>query len=203
MDNDWSDAPDSIGQNDTRVLHVIGEEDLTGFTFDGLKRRVGVHSETLSRILYRLEEQGIIQKATGGYNVTTKAKQLLKQHSTYETKPTVTILQTLLSPDVPVHQVVLSLRGKWFGVLRWVGYSQNPEGTVLKWITEDGGTQIEATFSEGTLSIEAKPLTEKDLNKALRASYQLIGYITKLYSRSPQTRPIAFLTGFDPYHSAS
>jgi DNA-binding MarR family transcriptional regulator len=203
MDNDWPDAPDSIGQNDIRVLHVIGEEELTNFTFDGLKRRVGVHSETLSRILYRLEEQGIIQKATSGYDVTTKAKQLLKQHLTYETQPTVTILQTLLSPDIPVQQIVSNLRGKWFGVLRWVGYSQSSDGIALKWITEDGGTQIEATFSEGALGIEAKPLTEKDLNKALRASYQLIGYITKLYSRPTQTRPIAFLTGFDPYHSAS
>jgi DNA-binding MarR family transcriptional regulator len=203
MDNDWPDAPDSIGQNDTRVLHLIGEEELTNFTFDGLKRRLGVHPETLSRILYRLEEQGIIQKATSGYNVTTKAKQLLKQHPTYETQPTVTILQTLLSPDIPIQQIVSNLRGKWFGVLRWVGYSQSPEGIALKWITEDGGTQIEATFSEGTLSIEAKHLTEKDLNKALKASYQLIGYITKLYSRPTQTRPIAFLTCFNPYYTAS
>ena len=203
MDNDWPDAPDSIGQRDTRVLHVIGEEELTNFTFDGLKRRLGVHPETLSRILYRLEEQGIIQKATSGYNVTTKAKQLLKQHPTYETQPTVPILQTLLSPDIPVQQIISNLRGKWFGVLRWVGYSQSPEDTALKWITEDGGTQIEATFSESTLSIEAKPLTEKDLNKALKASYQLIGYITKLYSRPAQTTPIAFLTNFNPYYTAS
>ena len=203
MDNDWSDAPDYIGQNDTRVLHVIGEEDLTNFTFDGIKRRLGFHPETLSRILYRLEEQGIIQKATSGYDVTTKAKQLLKQHPTCETQPTVTILQTLLSPDIPIQQIISNLRGKWFGILRWVGYSQSPEDIALKWITEDGGTQIEATFSEGTLSIEAKPLTEKDLNKALKASYQLIGYITKLYSRPVQTRPIAFLTSFNPYYTAS
>jgi DNA-binding Lrp family transcriptional regulator len=203
VNNDWPDAPNSIGQNDTRVLRVIGEEDLTSFTFDGLKRRLGVHPETLSRSLYRLEEQGIIQKATIGYNVTTKAKQLLKQHPTCETQPAVTILQTLLSPDIPIQEIVSNLRGKWFGVLRWIGYSQNPEGIALKWITEDGGTQIEATFSEGTLSIEAKPLAEKDLNKAMKASYHLIGYITKLYSKPAQTRPIAFLTSFNPYYTAS
>ena len=62
MDNDWSDAPDYIGQNGTRVLQVIGEEKLTNFSFDRLKRRLGVHPETLSRILYRLAEQGIIKK---------------------------------------------------------------------------------------------------------------------------------------------
>jgi len=198
MDDKWSVAPDSIGQKDASVLHVIRDEELTNFTFDGLKRRLGVHPETLSRILYRLEEQGIIEKATKGYNVTTKARQLLKQHSTYETQSTVPILQTLLSPDIPIQQIISSLRGKWFGSLRWVGTSQTPEGTALKWITEDGGTQIEAIFTEGTLSIEAKPLTEKDLSKALRASYQLVGYITKLYSRPVQPRPIAFFTHYSP-----
>jgi DNA-binding MarR family transcriptional regulator len=203
MNNDWSEAPDSIWHKDTSVLHVIGEEELTNFTFDGLKRRIGVHPETLSRILYRLEEQGIIQKATSGYDVTTKAKQLLKHHPTYEPQPTVPILQTLLSPDIPVQEIVSRLRGKWFGVLRWVGYSQRPEGTALKWITEDGGIQIEAIFSEGTLSIEAKPLTEYDLNKALKASYQLVGYITRLYSKPVQLRPIAFLTSFKPRYMTS
>lgn len=203
MDNDWSDAPDSLGQRDTSVLHVIREEELTSFTFDGLKRRLGVHPETLSRILYRLEEQGIIEKATMGYNVTRKAQQLLRQHIRNETQPTVPILQTLLSPDIPIQQIISNLRGKWFGSLRWVGTSQTLEGTALKWITEDGGTQIEAIFTEGTLSIEAKPLTEKDLNKAMKASYQLIAYITKLYSKPAQVRPIAFLTNYSSNTMAS
>jgi DNA-binding MarR family transcriptional regulator len=203
MDNDWPDAPHSIGQKDTSVLHVIGEEELTNFTFDGLKRRLGVHPETLSRILYRLEEQGIIEKATRGYNVTSKAKQLLRQHPTYEPQPTVPILQTLLPPDIPTQQITSHLRGRWFGSLRWVGTSQTPEGTALKWITEDGGTQIQAIFTQGTLSIEAKPLTEKDFNKALKASYQLIGYITRLYSKPARTRPIAFFAHYSPYHMAS
>ena len=203
MDNDWSDAPDPLGQRDTRVLHVIREEELTSFTFDGLKRRLGVHPETLSRILYRLEEQGIIEKTAKCYNVTGKAQRLLRQHITHETQPTLPILQTLLSPDIPIQQIISNLRGKWFGSLRWVGTSQSLEGTALKWITEDGGTQIEAIFTEGTLSIEAKPLTEKDLNKAMKASYQLIAYITKLYSRPAQARPIAFLTNYSSNYMAS
>jgi DNA-binding MarR family transcriptional regulator len=203
MDNDLPDAPDSIGQKDTSVLHVIGEEELTNFTFDGLKRRLRVHPETLSRILYRLEEQGIIEKATSGYNVTTKARQLLKQHPIYEAQPTMPILQTLLSPDIPVDQIISHLRGRWFGNLRWVGISQTAEGTSLKWITEDGGTQIEAMFIQGSLSIEAKPLTEEDLNKAMKAAYQLIAYITRLYSKPVNTRPVAFLTDYSAYDMAS
>ena len=47
---------------DAEVLRFLGEEDLLGFTFEGLRRRLGTHSETLSRILHRLEDQMILEK---------------------------------------------------------------------------------------------------------------------------------------------
>ena len=182
----------SLSEKDTNVLCVIGEEDLTGFTFDGLKRRLGMHPETLSRVLYRLEGEGIIEKGSSGYKVTEKGKESLKLHPLSTNGSCLPLLQTLLSPDVPIQQIVSDLRGKWFGVLRWLGYSKDEEGTTLKWVTEDGGVQVDAKFSGGELSIEAKLLQDKDLNAALKASYQLIGYISKLYSKRGQRRRVAY-----------
>ena len=52
------------------------QEDLSLFTFDGLKRRMGLHPETLSRILNRLEAEGIVKKSSEGYTVT---KEIAKQ----------------------------------------------------------------------------------------------------------------------------
>jgi len=200
MDAEWQDTPEfSLNERDTNVLHVIGEEDLTSFTFEGLKRRLGVHPETLSRILYRLEDQGIVEKGLGGYKVTSKVKEFLRLHPLSKKEPRVPLLQTLLPIDVPIQQVVSDFRGKWFGMLRWLGYSESDEGITLKWVTEDGGIQIDANFSDGELSIEAKLLWEKDLNAALKASYQLMGYIAKLYSRQGRLRRIAYFRIFDPY----
>lgn len=203
MSMEWQGPSDSaLGERDVSVLHVIGEEGLTSFSFDGLKRRLGVHPETLSRILYRLEEMGILEKGFDGYMVTSKAKELLSAHPSDATEPQLTLLETLLSPDVPVHEVVSHLRGKWFGILRWLGYSENAEGTTLKWVTEDGGIQVSAIFSNDSLRIEAKPLRGKNLNNALKASYQLIGYVAKLYGRLGRARPVAYFTAFNPYFTS-
>ena len=63
MDIEWQDAQESsLSEKDTNVLHLLKEEDLTSFTFGGLKRRLGVHPESLSRALYRLEDKGIVEK---------------------------------------------------------------------------------------------------------------------------------------------
>ena len=93
--------------------------------------------------------------------------------------------------------LILSLRGKWFGMLRWLGISENNRGVTLKWITEDGGIQIAANIQGTTLNIEAKFLTNNDLNQALKASYQLMANIGKLYqgSRATVARNVAFYGG--------
>jgi len=199
MDADWDDTPEfPFSERDTNVLQVIEEEDLASFAFEGLKRRLGVHPETLSRVLYRLEDQGIVEKGLEGYRVTSKAKELLKLHSFDTRAPSVNLLQTLLPPDVPIQHVISNLKGKWFGVLRWLGYSKNNESITLKWITEDGGTIIAAHFQCGQLNIDAKMLWEKDLNVALQASYQLMGYIAKLIPNVGRGSQVAYFDLFDP-----
>ena len=183
MDEDWNDISD-FNERDINILHIIAEENLTSFTFEGLKRRLQIHSETLSRILYRLADQEILKKGDKGYTLTSKAKKLLNSNSYDSTNPNLRLLQTFLPPEIPIKKLISNLKGKWFGTLRWLGYSMTNEGITLKWITEDGGTIISAIFSRGKLYIDAKMVTENNLNTALNASHQLMGYITKLTSRT-------------------
>lgn len=193
MKVEWQDLPAfSLSEREMEVLQVIDEDDLTSFTFGGMKRRLGVHPETLSRILYRLEDQGILEKDFEGYRVTSKAKEFLGLHPLNTIGPPVSLLQTLLPPDVPTQQVISELRGRWFGVLRWLGYSENNESVTLKWVTDDGSIQVDANFSGDELNVEAKLLGEEDLNLALNASYQLIGYVSKIYSRIERINRIAY-----------
>lgn len=174
-----------FSERDAEVLRFLGEEDLTGFTFEGLRRRLGTHSETLSRILHRLEEQRILEKAPDGYHVTSKGRQMIgvqplgMQHPATAVSHRVSILHTLLPYGGRSAEMISGLKGRWFGPLRWLGYSQDERGTTMKWVTEDGGVQIDAVFSDGELTIEGDVREGRDLTDAIRASYQLVGHLSR------------------------
>jgi hypothetical protein len=194
----WQSLPTdySPSERDADVLGLIEAEDLASFTFDGLKRRTGLHSETLSRILARLEEDGIIKKGPEGYKVTPKITELKLNHPRSEV-PTAPLIQTYLPSDLMTQQLITSLKGKWFGLLRWLGVSENSQGITLKWITEDGGIQISANIQGTALNIDAKFLTNNNLNLALKASYQLMSLIGKFAISSQAARtPIARNVGY-------
>ncbi len=176
----WHGLP-AVSERDDTVLSLIDEEELTLFTFEGLKRRLGLHPETLSRILSRLEEEGIVKKIANGYTVTPKLTRLRAQEQRRE-EHNVPLLQTYLPSTVQVQQLISNLTGKWFGLLRWFGIAQDSRGATMKWVTEDGGMQINANIQDSTLTIEAKFLHDNNLNRALSASYQLMSYIGTILS---------------------
>jgi DNA-binding transcriptional ArsR family regulator len=192
----WQSLPANyyLSERDADVLALIENEDLAIFTFDGLKRRTGLHSETLSRILSRLEQEGIVKKEPEGYRVTPKITKL-KLNQTRNEEPTTPLIQTFLPSDLMTQQLILALKGKWFGLLRWLGMSENNQGVTLKWITEDGGIQIAANIQGTALNIDAKFLTNNNLNLALKASYQLMANIGKLCQGSHAARNVAYYGG--------
>ncbi len=186
---DWS-----LSERDVDVLAFLGEEEFDFFTFEGLKRRLGLHPETLSRILDRLEAEGIVKKSSEGYIVTKEIAKQLKHHSANGDLTRVVLLQTFLPSDMPVEQLISNLRGRWFGLLRWLGLAENSEGAVLKWVTEDGDIQVDAKITLNALSIEAKFLHGYNQNLALKAAYQLMTHIGKLCSHmhAPLVRHVGY-----------
>ncbi len=190
---DYNSFPaSSLGDRDSDILAFLSQEDFTFFTFEGLKRRLGLHPETLSRILNRLEQEGIVKKTVEGYTVIREIVKHLKLHPSSSTESRVSLLQTYLPSDIPVQQLTSNLRGKWFGLLRWLGLSETNENITLKWVTEDGDIQIDAKITEAQLIIEAKFLHHINLNRALKAAYQLMAYIGKLCSRAPMAKHVAY-----------
>jgi DNA-binding MarR family transcriptional regulator len=188
---DWS-----LSERDEDVLRFLSEEEFSFFTFEGLKRRLGLHPETLSRILNRLEAEGAVKKSSEGYTVTKEIAKLLTHHSANNTESCLVLLQTFLPSDISVEMLVSNLRGRWFGLLRWLGLSENSEGAILKWVTEDGDIQVNAKVTLNSLSIEAKFLHGFNQNLALKAAYQLMTHISKLSSYTHADAPIARHVGY-------
>ena len=186
---DWS-----LSERDVDVLAFLSQEEFHFFTFEGLKRRLGLHPETLSRILDRLEAEGIIKKSSEGYTVTKEIAKQLKHTAGNPVESRAVLLQTFLPTDISVEMLVSNLRGRWFGLLRWLGLSESTEGIVLKWVTEDGDIQVDAKVTMNTLTIEAKFLHGYNQNLALKAAYQLMAHIGKLSmrARAPFARHVGY-----------
>ncbi len=183
LDESWTSISE-LKERDLDVIQVIHIEDLTYFTFEGLKRILKIHPETLSRILTRLTEDEILKKTNNGYSLTTKGKQLLKQQNRRSTPARTPVLQSFVPPELSVDKIVSDLKGKWFGSLRWLGYSVSEETVELKWITANGEIVVSAVFTDGMLQIYSKAISENDVSYRLNVSYQLMGYITKLISKA-------------------
>lgn len=181
MDDNWQD----ISQLDVRefdVIEVIGLEHLVCFTFEGLKRRLKIHPETLSRTLIRLAEDQVIKKIDNGYCLTEKGKQLLKNNSKAEVQNEVPVLQSFLPADFQVNKMVDALQGRWFGNFRWLGYCKSKEDVTLKWITTDGEVVVSVVLTKGAFYVYTKSISEVDDSLAINLAYQLMGKVTKLIS---------------------
>jgi predicted transcriptional regulator len=175
-----------LKDRDISLLHIVEEEDLTNFTFEVIKRRLNINHEKLSRILSRLLSQEIVEKRNNGYVLTAKAKKILKSKPSESHTINVPLLQTFLPPKISINKIIDTLQNKWFGQLRWLGHSETKKGITLKWITTDGKNIISATFYQGKLQIFGKTVSNNNLNDALDASHQLMGYITKLITSTEQ-----------------
>jgi hypothetical protein len=193
------DAAIEMNPKDAEVVRIIGEEGLSVFTFDGLRRISGAHPETLSRALERLEDDGLLVRTPDGYSLTGKAKTFLGFRPASASTKSVPILHTYLPYPASAAKIVEALRGRWFDNIRWVGMAESDEGFVMKWVTDDGSAMVDARFAFGQLDIEAKVSRDSDLPKAVRAAHHLVGRISKLYSSTrPGSRVALMHLGYFP-----
>lgn len=171
----------TLSDRDARLVESIEAEGLTSFTFDGIRRLTGTHPETLSRSIERLEESGIISRTPEGYVVEDNARGNASRASV-PNEQRVPLLQTILPYELDSAALEASLRGKWFGSLRWVGVSQSEGGLTLKWVDEDARLFIDARFSRGELSVEARVRDGASISSAAKAAHQLLNLISRIYS---------------------
>lgn len=168
------------------VLKLLSSEQNAHFSFQGLRRKLGFHQETLTRTLKRLEEARVIERSPEGYKLKGTGNGYTFTVQTNQTlaKP---IIDAYLPSQVDVTVLFQKLRGRWFGNFRWLGYSHDGNQLSMSWISEDGRLQLQARISGGKITIGADSYTNQNESEQIAAAYQLFDHITKVAEEMVQT----------------
>src|ERR1700730_16257648 len=69
--------------NDLVILRAIGEDDdARELSFQGIKRKLGLHQETLSRALHRLQRDGFVERLEHAYKISPKGLNTISHEGT-------------------------------------------------------------------------------------------------------------------------
>ena len=166
---------------------MLAKEHLAEFSFDGIRRKTGMHQEMLSRTLERLQEHSIVVRRSRGYSVSNEFAitgiESLNHKS--DEQELILLAQVLLPRDIDIEDVIHALQRKWFSNLRWLGHSIIGERAILKWLTDDNEVQIEASFSDGSVQIQARS-EGSQLNRTIVAANHLLAFIVRTYEKQPR-----------------
>jgi len=167
-----------LRSGDWQVLDAFDDAE-SNLAFQGIKRKLGMHQETLSRALHRLESDHLVERTQDGYRLTQRGTEVIHDSMRGSVK-TSKILETYLPSDVSSTEVISRLKYTWFSTLRWLGYSENNGEALLTWVTEDGSTQVKARFQGNRLTIEISSDKESS-DMGIKSAHELVARIIREY----------------------
>ena len=171
--------PLDLREHDREVLEFLSQDPASRVAFQGLRRRLGIHPEQLSRALHRLADDNLVERTDLGYRVTPRALSVFSPGGLRSEEHGVTILQTYLPGDLDLRALVQAVHGSWIGPLRWYGLSESADGVRLAWALEDDSIRLETLIRPGHLAVMAKVLSPDRLDDAARLGHQLFQHIVR------------------------
>jgi DNA-binding Lrp family transcriptional regulator len=193
----WGEGEAPEPRIDDRVLEVLAESQ-GRIAFNGLRRALQVHPESLTRALRRLERDGTIRRTEGSYEL---AAPIARESEPPSRMPVRTIASVALPPGGSREEVFGRLSGRWFGRLRWVGLFDHPGDPWLVWSVEGSGTHVMLSEREGRLLVLAEGGTDPVKEEVDDAAYDLLAQaVARLRELPRKSAPsLAYLAeGPDP-----
>ena len=161
------------------VLRFLSNEQNAHYSFQGLRRRLGLHQETLARTLKRLEDAHAIERSPDGYSLKSSVASYSFNVQTNQPVPK-PIIDAYLPSEIDVTILFQKLRGRWFSNFRWLGYSRDGEQLAMTWISEDGQIELQARITAGKITIAADSLVNAQDSGHVAAAYQLFDHVSKI-----------------------
>lgn len=156
-----------------RVVELLGAHP-GAIAFNGLRRSLKVHPESLTRALRRLERFGLVARDPAGYRLTEVASG--RTSSSASSGPALVpwegVAEVQLAPGFGESQILGLLAGRWAGTLRWVGVYERPDEPLLVWSRTDGPGHVLLGLRHGRLKVYTERGgvrgPDEDLNQAAR-----------------------------------
>ena len=180
------DASFDLDDREFDVLAELAREEDGRTAFQGLRRRLGLHQQALTRTLRRLERQGVVEHDRDGYALTGQGHAALRGRAPLASPrrgDVLPLLQALLPPTVTAEDVADRLARRWFRDLRWYGRAEGPAGTTLSWLTVDRGLLVRVRFQAGMAALEVEVPPGERL-QAFPAAQAVLRAISDLYAPS-------------------
>jgi hypothetical protein len=184
-----SAEPASTPRLDERVLLTL--QGLHGrIAFNGLRRALGAHPESLARALRRLEREGLVERSATGYRALSPELAPVSSLSA-DLRP---IARVRLPLGASADAVLGRLSGHWFGSLRWVGVIERPAGRLLAWARRDASGYVLLGIQDGALRVyvpgDGSP---GDPAEAEDAAYEVLAHAVEALRPTARDGDVAFL----------
>ncbi|MCI4320880.1 MAG: hypothetical protein L3K18_02680 [Thermoplasmata archaeon] len=152
----WDDRAEE-GPLDDRVVEFLMERP-GRVAFNGLKRALDAHPESLVRSLRRLERHGVVRRESDGYQLIDRPD-LPGPAARPRTRPFASVE---LAPGASRTELFGRLAGRWFGPLRWLGLYEPSDGPWLVWSVQGTRGQVRLGIRRGRLTVTTDPSGESD-----------------------------------------
>lgn len=173
-----------LSDHDLEVLALLRGDESVEVSFQGLRRLLDMHQESLTRALRRLQEGGLISGSEEGYRLSARGASVAQALGDPIQHPPVPVLRTVLPSEHEGRRAAQALRQRWFGPLRWYGLAEDAAGQTLTWTSEDGGIRLDARFEGILLSIDGRLADPSRLSEAIAAAHRILSEVTRAYMDS-------------------
>ena len=161
-----------LSQTDRQVYEFMLNSGLR-LSFQGLRRSLRIHQESLSRSLKRLVDMGLVSKVGDEYVV---------EHSPVDSASDwYVVIESVLPYNVDVQGVASAMKEKWFRDLRWLGASA--DGRRLVWISVDGSIKVMVRFVDNEVVVETDAYTSDKVTQAIKLSHEVFEHLSKIVSK--------------------
>lgn len=181
-------STEDLHTNDKKILSLLSLDETSQYSFTGIKRKLNVHQQSLTRALTRLEDLGFIEKSLAGYKLknsadTSQIYDANVRHISSVIKNDGMVFQ-LLHARIPVlvdiEKIFQGLRGKWFDKNRFIGSTKIDNGYVLKWLNEKGPFELIVTLIGNYCLVDTNADSEDFKLEAMFGATRIIKEITKI-----------------------